>query len=83
MQVTGEIGNRLYMYSNYIRADETFCYDKASQKATKLLLTYPENTLDIPEDAAFKPRTILENKYLVDWEQPDNDENPILVIVEP
>ena len=83
MQVTGEIGNRLYMYSSYIRADETFCYDKASQEATKLLLTYPENTLDIPEDAAFKPRTILENKYLVDWEQPDNDENPILVMVEP
>ena len=83
MQVTGEIGNRLYMYSSYIRADETFCYDKASQKASKLLLTYPENTLDIPEDAAFKPRTILENKYLVDWEQPDNDENPILVMVEP
>jgi hypothetical protein len=46
-------------------------------------LTYPENTLDIPEDAAFKPRTILKNKYLVDWEQPDNDENPILVMVEP
>ena len=83
MQVTGEIGNRLYMYSSYIRADETFCYDKASQEATKLLLTYPENTLDIPEDAAFKPRTILKNKYLVDWEQPDNDENPILVMVEP
>lgn len=24
-----------------------------------------------------------ETSYLVDWEQPDNDENPILVMVEP
>ena len=71
------------MHSKYLQADETFCYDKRTQEANKFLLSYPENTLDIPEDATFKPRTIVKNKYLVDWEQPDNDENPILVLVEP
>ena len=81
--VTGEVSNRIYMHSKYVKKDETFCYDKHTQEAGKLLLTYPENTLDIPEDAAFKPKAILSDKYLVDWEQPDNDENPILVIVEP
>ena len=65
------------------QSEETFCYDKRTQEASKLLLFYPENSLDIPEDAAFKPRTIVKNNYLVDWEQPDNDENPIIVLVEP
>ena len=83
MLVTGEVNDKVYMYSKYIQADETFCYDKKTQVASKLLITYPANTLDIPENAAFKPKAILNNKYLADWEQPDNDENPILVVVEP
>lgn len=83
MLVTGEVNDKVYMYSKYIQADETFCYDKKTQVASKLLITYPVNTLDIPENAAFKPKAILNNKYLADWEQPDNDENPILVVVEP
>lgn len=83
MLVTGEVNDKVYMYSKHIKADETFCYDKKTQVASKLLITYPANTLDIPENAAFKPKAILNNKYLADWEQPDNDENPILVVVEP
>lgn len=83
MLVTGEVNDKVYMYSKHIKADETFCYDKKTQAASKLLITYPANTLDIPENAAFKPKAILNNKYLADWEQPDNDENPILVVVEP
>ena len=83
LRVTGEIDDRIFMYGSQTRSEETFCYDKRTQEANKLLLSYPENTLDIPEDAIFKPRTIIKNKYLVDWEQPDNDENPILVLVEP
>ena len=83
MMVAGEVNDKVYMYSEYIQADETFCYDKKTQVASKLLITYPVNTLDIPENAAFKPKAILNNKFLADWEQPDNDENPILVIVEP
>ena len=53
MLVTGEVNDKVYMYSKYIQADETFCYDKKTQVASKLLITYPANTLDIPEDAAF------------------------------
>ena len=57
--------------------------DEKQFKNLTYLLSYPENSLDIPEDAAFKPRTIVKNNYLVDWEQPDNDEDPIIVLVEP
>lgn len=81
--VTGEIDNRIYLHSRYTKKDEFFCYDKQNQESSKLLLTYQDNMLDIPESAAFKPRTILNNKFLADWEQPENDENPILVLVEP
>lgn len=84
LRVTGEINHRIFMYGSQTpQSEETFCYDKRTQEASKLLLSYPENSLDIPEDAAFKPRTIVKNNYLVDWEQPDNDENPIIVLVEP
>lgn len=83
MIVTGELDKRIYLHSKYIKKDETFCYDKQTLEASKLLLTYPKNSLGIPDDASFKPKAILCNKYLVDWEQPDNDENPILVLVEP
>lgn len=81
--VTGEIDNRIYLHSKYTQKDETFCYDKHTQESCKLLLTYPENTLDISMDAAFRPRTILNDKFLTDWEQPENDENPVLILVEP
>lgn len=83
LRVTGEIDECIFMYASQTLSEETFYYNKQIQEAGKLWLSYPENTLDIPEDAAFKPRTIIDNKYLVDWEQPDNDENPILVLVEP
>ena len=39
--------------------------------------------LDLHEEASFVPYAIFDDKYLVDWEQPDNDENPVLVLVEP
>ena len=81
------------------RNDRTYCYNKQTKEVHKLFLTYPEEGLDflqgasfVPrtregldffEEASFVPRTILDDKYLVSWEQPDNDENPVLVLVEP
>ena len=44
--------------------------------ASKLLLIYLENTLDIHENTVFNPRVILDNKYLVNWEHPDNAPHP-------
>ena len=81
------------------RNDRTYCYNKQTEEVHKLFLTYSEEgldflqgvsfiplvikELDLHEEASFIPRAILDNKYLVDWEQPDNDENPVLVLVEP
>ncbi len=91
LMVSGEIGNKVFIYEAFGQAmfttifdDEyTFCYDKQSKEVNKYFLTYPENELDILDGAAFVPRFILDDKYLVDWEQPDNEENPVLILVEP
>ena len=82
-----------------LQNDRTYHYNKQTKEVHKLFLTYPEEGLDflqgasfVPrtregsdffEEASFVPRTILDDKYLVSWEQPDNDENPVLVLVEP
>ena len=82
-----------------LRNDRTYCYNKQTKEVHKLFLTYSEEGLDflqgtsfvprtregsdILEEASFVPQTILDDKYLVSWEQPDNDENPVLILVEP
>ena len=91
LMVVGEIGDKVFIRDAYGQALHTtifddeysFCYDKQTQEAHKYFLTYPKNDLDILEGAAFVPRFILDDKYLVDWEQPDNEDNPVLVLVEP
>jgi hypothetical protein len=81
------------------RNNRTYCYDKQTQEIHKLFLTYPEGGLDflkgasftpriikelsLHEEASFVPNAILNEKYLVDWEQPDNEDNPVLILVEP
>ncbi|HBN42386.1 MAG TPA: 6-bladed beta-propeller, partial [Parabacteroides distasonis] len=45
---------------------------------------YPENSFELPEEAYFTPKYISnDNRYLIDWEQPENDNNPVLILVEP
>ena len=91
LMVSGEIGDKIFIRNGFASSkhtsafdnEHTFCYNKKTEKVNKFFLTYPENDLDILEGAAFVPRAIFENKYLVDWEQPDNEENPVLILVEP
>ena len=87
------MGPKEYLYTTRVN------YNKQTKEVHKLFLTYPEEGLDflqgasfVPrtregsdffEEASFVPRTILDDKYLVSWEQSDNDENPVLVLVEP
>ena len=89
----------IYKATGNPKNNRTFCYNKQTQKLNKYFLTYSENDLgflkgvsfvpkvvkelDIHEDASFVPKAVLNDKFLVDWEQPDNEENPVLVLVEP
>lgn len=82
--VSGQIGDRLYIHNFSDKDTYTFCYDMAEKQLSYLQLTYPENSWELPEEARFTPRFISQdNRYLIDWEQPENDDNPVLVLVEP
>ena len=42
------------------------------------------DAFELPEEAYFTPKYISnDNRYLIDWEQPENDNNPVLILVEP
>ena len=83
--VVGEIGDNIFIRkgAGKLQNDRTYHYNKQTKEVHKLFLTYPEEGLDFLQGASFVPRTILDDKFLVSWEQPDNDENPVLVLVEP
>ena len=89
----------IYKATGNPKNNRTFCYNKQTQKLNKYFLTYSEKDLsflkgasfvpkvvkelDIHEEASFEPKAVLKDKYLVDWEQPDNEDNPVLILVEP
>ena len=91
LKVTGAINEKVYFFNDcepsMIRevphVGDTYCYDKITKETSKYFLTYGENDWGILPDASFIPRTMLEDKYLVDWESSGNEENAVLVLVEP
>ena len=90
LKVLGEMADKVYIYKDYgvmhttIFDDEhVFCYDTQTEEVNKYFLTYPENNLNILKGAAFVPRAIFDDKYLVDWEKTERGESMVLVVVEP
>jgi hypothetical protein len=85
LAVLGEIGDNVFIYkaTGNPKNNRTFCYNKQTQKLNKYFLTYPENDLGILEGAAFVPRAIFDDKYLVDWEKTERGESMVLIVVEP
>ena len=91
LKVTGEIDDKVYIYNNRERSNfrevlyvgDTYCYDKATKETSKYFLTYGENDWGISPDAFFLPRTLVEDKYLVDWKSSGHGNDAVLVLVEP
>ncbi|CAK7065406.1 MAG: hypothetical protein PARBB_03113 [Parabacteroides distasonis] len=82
--VSGEVNDRIYMYNFSNKDTYTLCYDKKSEQLAYANLVYSENLFEFPDEAAFTPQYISDDKrYLIDWEQPENDNNPVIVFVEP
>ena len=91
LKVTGEIDDKVYIYNNrelsnfreVLYVGDTYCYDKNTEETSKYFLTYGENDWGISPNAFFVPRTLVEDKYLVDWESSANGNNAVLALVEP
>lgn len=82
--VSGEINDRIYMYNFSNKDTYTLYYDKNREQLTYVNLSYPENSFKFLEEAGFTPQYISDdNRFLIDWEQPENDNNPVIVLVEP
>ena len=83
MIALGECEERIYLYSNSI-VNLFFCFDKKTGVSQALEITYPKGYYSLSENARFVPRFLADdNSYLIDWEQPENDNNPVLILVEP
>ena len=82
--IPGQIGDRLYMHNFSDKDTYTLYYDIAEKQLAYVQFIYPENSFELPEEAYFTPKYISnDNRYLIDWEQPENDNNPVLILVEP
>lgn len=83
LMVTGEQKDILYMHHFLDKEIYTIYYDKKEGKVHNVSLVYPENAYEIPENRHFVPRFISEdNRYLINHEQPENEENPVVILVE-
>lgn len=82
--VSGEVDNKIYMYNFSNKYNYTVYYDIKHKQLTYANLVYSVDTLEIPKEATFTPQFISDDKrYLIDWEQPESDNNPVIVLVEP
>lgn len=81
--MVGEINDVIYMRTFYSKDGETFYYDKKEQQVRRVKLTYPQKSDTIPDDSFFIPQGISDdNLYLIGYNQPDNDDNPVIVLVQ-
>lgn len=80
----GEINDIIYMTPyNIMDKPYTFSFDKKSGKAYYQKITYPENHFELKEGSIFTPSFIsTDSKYLIDFESTNNENNPIVVLVE-
>lgn len=82
--LSGEVGDKIYMHNFSDKIAYTLCYDKVHKKVSYLELVYPDNSYEFPEKSVFSPRFISDdNQYLINWEQPENDSNPVVILVKP
>ena len=58
-------------------------YDKNARQAFYQKVFYPDNSYEFKEGSTFVPHFIsTDGKYLIDYEIPENGNNPVVVLVE-
>lgn len=83
LAITAEKDDVLYMHYNYNKETYTVYYDKKEGKAHRVSLVYPDNSYEIAENKYFVPQFFSDNhQYLINFEELDNEENPVVILVE-
>ncbi len=67
----------------YVTDPYTYSYDKNTQQTFYQKVIYPDNSYGFKEGSTFVPHFIsTDGKYLIDYEIPENGNNPVIVLVE-
>lgn len=81
----GDVGDCFYIKEfNKERYGDLFYYDRNKQETKGVRLLISENKYELSPDNYFVPDVISnDNKYLIGWSQPENDNNPVIIMVKP
>lgn len=83
INIIGVYQNQLYLRAKLQDSSHFICYNEKTGKVTGLKLSYPKHDFAFNEEHTFIPRFISNNKrYLIGFEVQENDENPVIILVE-
>lgn len=83
LSVVGETDRYLFMTGRKSGKELCYVYDKKEKAASCIRWEYPEMRIELEEDAHFLPRTLSgDGKFLVSYQNPANDDNPVVVMAE-
>ncbi len=79
----GEKDGIIYLAHHDVTDPYTYSYDKNAKQAFYQKVIYPDNSYGFKEGSTFVPHFIsTDGNYLIDYEIPENGNNPVVVLVE-
>lgn len=83
ISVVGRSNGQLYLAASWNGKSYLITYDEQTGKVENLKLPYPAHDFAFKEGNTFLPRFIsTDGRYLIGVEPQENDENPVLILVE-
>lgn len=83
LSVVGETDRYLFMTGRKSGKEHCYVYDKREKLASSIRWDYPEIQIELEDDAHFIPRTMSsDGKFLISYQDPANDDNPVVVMAE-
>ena len=83
LTAVGEKDGIIYLAHHDVTDPYTYSYDKNAKQAFYQKVIYPDNSYGFKEGSTFVPHFIsTDGKYLIDYEMPENGNNPVIVLVE-
>ena len=83
LTAVGEKDGIIYLAHHDVTDPYTYSYDKNAKQAFYQKVIYPDTSYGFKEGSTFVPHFIsTDGKYLIDYEIPENGNNPVIVLVE-
>lgn len=83
INIIGMAGNTICLTAQVKKQNLLLVYDTKKGITENIILTYPENTFAFEKSKTFIPCFISDDaRYLIGYESQENDENPVIILVE-